>query len=290
MPAGITEIINFLSMSYIRGISSSKKSTEDVSSSRGMGGGRPMYHKEMEATRKEREARESLEAARRRQAAFHAMAKEAGRRGETVCEREDGGFFRMPRMKESTPHRADDSSVYYEMSDSAASYRSRHSDSSLRSIARAKRGEREERRRREKAEEELHRLKEKERRREADAKAKSRGVLIPHSDIRSSSSSSSKLESYGLKPKGTPAKSTAVTSVSGRGPVPVGPTLVVPDHTSGFIYPTGPFGPSVVVGGPVPYPGVVAVDPFGGVVVGGPVIPECGGFISYGDGPFFGMH
>ena len=287
-------------MSYIRGISSSKKSTEGVSSSRRMGVGRSARSFLAEEAKREKDLKDlrmeeaelwrKAEKARRKEAEFLREAKkEAERRGESIFERDDGGFFRMGK---STPHRADDSSVYSEMSDSVASYRSRHSESSMRSIARADRRASDERRRREKAEAELRSLKEKERRREKEAKDKSRGVLIPHDDL-PSSSSGSKLESYGLKPKGTPAaKSTALTPVSGRGPVPVGPTLVVPDPTPGFVYPTGPFGPGVVVGGPVPYPGVVAVDPFGGVVVGGPVVgvPECGGFISYGDGPFFGMH
>jgi hypothetical protein len=285
LPAGITDIINFLSMSYYKGISSSKRSTEGVSSSRRMGVGRPVRS----ILAKEAERMEDLKDLRReRKEMWREAKKEAERRGERIFERDDGGFFRTGG---STPHRDDDSSVYSEMSDSVASYRSRYSESSSIAIARADRRASVERRRREKAEEELRSLKEKERRREKEAKDKSRGVLIPHDDL-PSSSSGSKLESYGLKPKGTPAKSTALTPVSGRGPVPVGPTLVVPDHTPGFVYPTGPFGPGVVVGGPVPYPGVVAVDPFGGVVVGGPVVgvPECGGFISYGDGPFFGMH
>ena len=270
-------------MSYYRGISSSKRSTEGVSSSRRMGGGHPKSHPrrgEMEATWREREAKEDLEAARRRSDAIWKTMKDAERRGERILETGDGGYVR---------YRDDESSCALSVISGVteASRRSRRSDTSERYIAEARRGEREERRRREKAEAELRSLKEKER------KAKSKGVFVPCDDIRSSSSSGSKLESYGLKPKGTPAaKSTALTPVSGRGPVPVGPTLVVPDHTPGFVYPTGPFGPGVVVGGPVPYPGVVAVDPFGGVVVGGPVVgvPECGGFISYGDGLSFGMY
>lgn len=285
--SGITDIINFLSMSYIRRISSSEKSTEGVSSSKGMGGGHPKSHPrrgEMEATRREREAKEDLEAARRRTAAIWKAKKEAERRGERIYGTRDSTYFRY----KSTPHRDDDSSCAFSAVTEATGC-SRRSESSTLAIAK-------ERRRREKAEEELRR--EKERRREAERhrepKAKSKGVFVPD-DMRScrTSSSSSMLGSYGLKPKGTPAaKSTALTPVSGRGHVPVGPTLVVPEHTPGIVYPTGPFGPGVVVGCPVPYPGVVAVDPFGGVVVGGPVVgvPECGGFISYGDGLSYGMY
>merc|ERR1711998_367547 len=131
-PAGITDIINFLSMSCYREFSSSKKSTEGASSSRGMGGGRSTRsilakeaerEKDLKDLRREREEfwnkvkKDEEDLRRGTEELWKKVKKEAKKRGEMIHETDDGGYFRT----KSTSHHADDSYVLSELSDGGAS-------------------------------------------------------------------------------------------------------------------------------------------------------------------------